>query len=469
MRQILFIGMLAALTARPAHAEEEVRWKSLGTRAEFVILHDEGGAHYLESFVKARGAPQRLVETRIFRDPAAAAAAFRAATAGFSSTAPRWLSERGARARGKVKIWETRAEWNEEWEARFREWVRTTATATYFEERGLATDCADVAYAFRWIFARLNGLPAANHLVGSEELFTNETGFAAWAKLPTAAEWHQDARFRAALDYLLENTYTHALMRDSYPVAIRRNSVGPGAYFLNLHSQETGHTEFLRDVALEAGNPEPLRILASDVPRSVRRLADYGFRAPATRLEDGKVAFVRFRWPVLRAGARELLAAEAMPDYSLEQFAPGFVNGERDFAHAVIHRLLPDWQPNPAAALKSLVTQLRQRWADREQIVADGYAYCAVNDCRDGSLGWENWSTPSRDKATGVLVGLIDELYKGPACNSWCRWELSSHLRDPVVTVEGRRLAVGELLAIWRAGRFSSDPRLTVPERWGLR
>ena len=47
-------------------------------------------------------------------------------------------------------------------------------------------------------------------------MLTHETYRASWARLPKDPDWTKDKRFRAVLDNLLNTTYTHTLMRDSY-------------------------------------------------------------------------------------------------------------------------------------------------------------------------------------------------------------------------------------------------------------
>ncbi|MCB0394454.1 MAG: hypothetical protein KDD25_07835, partial [Bdellovibrionales bacterium] len=139
------------------------------------------------------------------------------------------------------EIWETKNEWSWEWEIEYGRWLQSIDNIGYLYKYGVATDCADVAVAYRWIFARINGLPAGQTLAGTQVLFTNESMKNIWKDLPTSSEWHQDKLFLTALDYVLDNTYTHSIYKDSYPIEINRDAVIPGAHDLNLHSTDTGH------------------------------------------------------------------------------------------------------------------------------------------------------------------------------------------------------------------------------------
>ncbi|RYZ82103.1 MAG: hypothetical protein EOP06_22245, partial [Proteobacteria bacterium] len=130
------------------------------------------------------------------------------------------LKSRPEKKAGSLKggtIWKATQRWSWDWEKKYADWISTDITPDFFQKHNIATDCADVAYATRWIFARMNGLPAANRISGSGGLLTNESLRKQWTSLPTAKEWHQDRRFLTALNYLLNEGYTHSLVRDSYP------------------------------------------------------------------------------------------------------------------------------------------------------------------------------------------------------------------------------------------------------------
>jgi hypothetical protein len=71
--------------------------------------------------------------------------------------------------------WDDEEVWSDAWEEKFTEWVKKEFTLDYFKKYNFATDCADVAVALRWIFARRFKLPIGIHLSGSGILFTHES------------------------------------------------------------------------------------------------------------------------------------------------------------------------------------------------------------------------------------------------------------------------------------------------------
>jgi hypothetical protein len=97
---------------------------------------------------------------------------------------------------------------------------RIAVCEEFFYKNKVATDCADVAIAARWIFARIHKMPAAQTLAEPNVLFSNESFRNAWSDLPTHEDWTQDQLFRVALDYVLDNTYTHTLWKDSCSIHI---------------------------------------------------------------------------------------------------------------------------------------------------------------------------------------------------------------------------------------------------------
>jgi hypothetical protein len=288
------------------------------------------------------------------------------------------------------RIWQATQNWSWDWELRYADWVTAEVDAGFMLKYQIRTDCADLAIALRWIFARINGLPAGNQLAGSGALFTNESMHRRWARLPTAANWYDDRRFREALDYLLDNTYTHSAIDDSYPVRIAIDTFLPGVHHLEIRT-ESGHTMVVSRIMPTSG---AVRMLYSNVPRIVRYLYEedfYSYKQP----KSGKGGFLRFRWVEKINGVWAQRVATNMPDYSQEQFDPAFMQGYQAFDEAVLGHL--GLYFTPMQRLQSLLALFVQRIRDRIVIVEQGYAFCRQQNCDPQSENYELWSTPSRD------------------------------------------------------------------------
>jgi hypothetical protein len=465
MLQIVFLLFLFL----PLHtyAEELSSWnKNRDGSYSYVVLHSESGKYYVEEFYQKKGDLQDRTKSGSYSTFKKAKEKFDELSKGFHKGIPKFPPIQ--KMEFDSPIWLATKEWNWEWEKKYEDWIRNSVTADFFLTHEIATDCADASFALRWIFARMNFLPTGQTLAGSGILFTNESNRALWQDLPTHEDWRQDQKFRAALEYLLKNTYTHSLMKDLYPIAISKEALIPGTVILNLYDLETGHTEIVADISSEENSPEPIKILASDVPKEVRRLNEYPLQDWGGFPVVEHSGFFHFRWPVKTAMGWVLTPEELMPEYSLEQFHPSFSEEKPTLTEAVIYRLFPNWQPNYSAFLRSQVEQVLQRLRARVKIVEDGFSFCSSNPCEEGTAGWEAWSTPSRDKAIARLVNRINRTYQDPLCSRACRRELLDRLSSPIVRVGEKNIDLKLALNIWATSSYSYDPKDSIPHRWGL-
>ena len=368
-------------------------------------------------------------------------------------------------------LWRAEQEWNNEWEAEFGLWATTTLTPQLMVEIQQPTDCADVAYLLRWAFARIHKLPMAVRLAGSNQLFTNETLLPDWAKLPVNDQnWRTDQRFRAAMNYLLRNTYTHTLMKDSYPVAINTHDLTPGTYHLELHG-ESGHTMLVDSV--NRPGQMPITLLYSTVPARVRQLIPtfYMNQEVPTLFKSG---FYKLRWALQSASRIQLLAAKSIPGYSEEQFQLANQNAA---ASSNPHFLNVFKKINPQFSFQLMLDkswqELQERVQDRIKIVEEGYNYCLEHDCRPGSQGDEDWSTPSRDKRLREIhstINLAGTLLLQSDPQAFQTWSPLAEARalSPNLVIGGEHFSLAEIIVALIHQLMESDPRLPIVERWGL-
>lgn len=362
-------------------------------------------------------------------------------------------------------LWEPQDEWSGFWEDKYARWVENEVDEDFFYDNRIATDCADVAFALRWIFARKNLLPIASRLVATGQVFSHVSMRKEWESLPTAKDWNKDRRFLAALDYILDQTFTHSLMRDSYPIGITSVGLVPGSYFLNL-SGDSGHTQVIYRTPVSTRPSRWLETLESDVPRRVRSIWNEVFYRTSLARKD-RSAFLKMRWPVKVAGSWTLLEGTKMPDYSEEQFNPEFMEGFDSFDEAVVARLRPNGRI-PVEQLESYLATLISKFQNRKQVVEEGWAICSAQFCKEDSAEYDAWSTPSRDATLESILIMIEQLVQRFQSNRDVRerWQLA--LAQEVVEIQGHLLKLGDLRAIWRGRSYSSDPNDSVGRRWGL-
>jgi hypothetical protein len=355
-------------------------------------------------------------------------------------------------------IWPVTHEWSIDWEIKYNAWVKAEFTPDFFQKANWPTVCSDVAYALRWIFAHNNGLPAANRL-STGGWFTHRSLRDKWRNLPTDKDWTKDQRFRGALTYLSENTYTHTLWDDSYTVEIDMAALQPGAYHINKDGGY-GHTMIVYKVS---SNPQelPLVTLSSTTPRAVRLLNQFVYSEVKSKIKP--LALFHMRWPDIHGDKVGLVKSESMPWYSAEQDDPGFVHPPRTrFWEEVFFRLNP--QLNFAIVVEELRNEIHDAFLRRVDVVKNGLAACAGNRCKPGTSGWEDWSTVSFDERLSINIAVADEfLEKVPDHRS-----LDAALTKPLLNIEGHALTFGQAMDIWRAHTYTADPADSIARRWGF-
>jgi len=358
------------------------------------------------------------------------------------------------------KVWQDTNEWSSAWEKKYSQWFKDNVTKDFFVKYEIATDCADAAIAFRWIFSRINSLPAGQTLAGTDTLFTNRSFKNKWKKLRRSSVWYKDRVFMASLRYLVSNTYTHSLKRDSYPVAITPEHLSEGAYRLTF-SGRSGHTVLIHRQNV---NGVPLSSLNSTVPKKVRSLSESIFipNRIETRKEGG---LVKHLWIVKKSGRLVKVRPRDMPGYSLEQYDSEF--GKDNFSVAVLYRIDPNF--NPVKVYENLYESTVDFVKARVSVVAEGNAFCKANDCSPGTQNYEDWSTPSRDKQLKEKMKKERSLYYSfLAISDELGSIRSNKIIEKNIEILGEKYSYKFLKEIWEKKYYNSDPRASLGQRWAL-
>jgi hypothetical protein len=374
------------------------------------------------------------------------------------------LPEKGKELRAEAAgLWTAENKWDLSWERKFSDWVSSEIDAKFFTRYKLATDCADVLYTLRWIFARMNKLEMANRLAGSGDYFTHRSLRSSWAQLPTADKWYEDRRFLAALNYLMDNTFTHSLMDDSYPIVIDRQAVVEGVYHLDLH-RDSGHTQIIYRTDRTPGVMLPFIIMQSTVPRKVREVSMGGFWYRTQPLE-GKGGLLRMRWPVFSSGGVSLVRGDQMPFFSREQYDPKFLRTPKtSYNHEVYLRLNPNLDFKKV--LEEAYISLKMMFSERIQVVEEGFKACPNRSCAPDSQKYDDWSTPSRDAR---ILDLINQI--GVIAQSVRAAGPPPFVNEPFFELDGAgtdKYSLAALISAWNGERYSSDPNDIPVRRWGV-
>ena len=261
------------------------------------------------------------------------------------------------------------------------------------------------------------------------------------------------------LDYVLENTYTRTLLSDSYPIAIRSQSLNPGAHHLEFH-QEGGHT------LLVVSTSQGVRVVQSTVPRDLRVLTELEYlRSEPPRLnEEG---FFKIRWPIRRGQNLILKSISSHTDYSVEQYSEAF-QSQQGFSFVVKQRL-SSGQVNRFGEFQTSLQRLDELLSGRVQSVERGWQACLEQNCSPGTSGWNEYSSPQRDKRIVDLIRLTQQIMS-QGQDGWFQsfsrtW---AQFNKKTLMIDGRLISYQKVIELFLQGRTISDPRRPIQERWGL-
>lgn len=421
-------------------------------QTHFTEVYENQGVWQVDHFQVERNKLQDLVISRSFlHESQARHFATEILSRNEGQRVPEQVSTEDVNA---APLWTVTQSWNRDWENKYAVWVEQNLTLDFFVKYDIATDCADVVYALRWIFSRIHGLPASATLGGTGTVVTQDVYRSVWKNLPSHSEWNKDKRFMAALNWLLDAVYTGTLKKDSYPVNVGQESIQPGLiYLLGSHAEIVGSRSF------DPGKI-PLTIMSSSVPRAVRMLTSRVFMDKAN-VPQSKGGFVRFLWPVKAQNGWKITPKESMPLYSLEQYRKDLCAHQKHFAICVFEKLSLPY--DPATIMRNLTLNLEETIRFRDSVVSEGHAYCKKTDCTPGTDAWENWSTPSRD---GRLKDLFENtqdlsrtLNQEKLFSTWL-----SQYRPAARPASFKLSAFKENL---KNGLISFDPRDSLSARWG--
>jgi hypothetical protein len=355
------------------------------------------------------------------------------------------------------QIWEVGdRRWTVEEEYRFGKWMDENIEENFFIHHKIPTDCADAVYAIRWIYARINHLPAAATTKDGRLIGHWSTD---WKHLPTDVEWHKDERFRAVLLYLFPQTWTGTLPHDTYPVRISPDSITPGTLFLVTES----HTGIIGHVSLDGSQAHPLQTWESALPVKVQKLSLRYFFSPRPE-SKARSGLLKFRWPVSENGEWKYLPIKDHPFYSEEQYGSNFCEGYVDFTEAVAKRIDPTIYPSMEKTVKMLGT-ITRFLRERVPIVQTGYQQCRNGGCPQTSELWEIHSTQGRDE---MIILMMDHLSQIIELNSLEKGGVKEMMEAiPLDISENRSLTFYDVYQnhLW----LSPHPEDSIEARWGLK
>jgi hypothetical protein len=192
-------------------------------------------------------------------------------------------------------VWETKNNWNNEWEKKYESWIKKNLTQDIFTRKsgilhGISTDCADALYAVRISFAYENALPfvinAPDVIKEKMKTFSNETNMFDQIK-------NERERVRAFINYVSTEVGTENLKDDTFPVAVK--NIKAGSLY---HVKWSLWGKFYQHSYIIKGFDEQNELLyyASDAPSKVRKL-QIDTPYPRFSFDSSPYGFRSWKWP----------------------------------------------------------------------------------------------------------------------------------------------------------------------------
>ena len=348
-------------------------------------------------------------------------------------------------------------QWTQADEDDYSSWIAQNAN-TDFNSAGVNADCADVGLLFRWVYARNHKLPIANTLSGSGKLFGHFSSSADWDKLKEDPDWTKDERFKAALGYLFNNTYTRSIKNDLAPVQVISQFVRPGTIYLVLRKDGSGHTQTINHIDLTDG----IFALWGDDPPSPKI-----FSSELDIENSGDEFFASWRNTQFSQGTWTLIPAKSMPGYSLEIFQQSFDTAQelQDWIYSDINIVLSDEK-----VFDNLQQEVVDQFMRRQSWTEDGVEKCHYKSCDPRGSDYDNYDTTHRDARLRKTVA------------DYFAYANKIGLNDPTVTssfgmfsamnVTFSEVTSSSFLEMMKNSRqmdqFKADPRVSYAERWGV-
>ncbi len=345
--------------------------------------------------------------------------------------------------------------WTIQEEYNYSKWIEANITEDFFIRHEIRVDCADVPYALRWIYARINHLPAAAKTVNNRSIGHWSTD---WKHIPTDENWEKDRRFRTALLYMIYSTSTRTLPSDTYPIRISAESMTAGTTFLIAGD----HAVIVSHIVTDGSTAHPVQTFEANLPTRFQRLLlkNFAFLDPSG---DHVSGFLKFCWPINTGGGWHYLPVNEHPFYSEEQYSSVFTKGYGGYFEAIEKRIAPS-VIDPNEKTEKIINTLTNRLTERTPIVLEGNNKCHRMQCPDGSLLRELYSTLDRDEFIGAMINHLEEIIRK---NNLDRDAVLDKLAKIRLQISPDRFVT--LHHVFQNSKWmSSNPEATVESRWGL-
>lgn len=308
-------------------------------------------------------------------------------------------------------VWKDERDWTPEDETKFVQWMssdkfnRRLFTDPKSPYVNLPTDCADVVYAARVIFAYENKLKYRSYNPSKDDgnfwkkYISNSTNL--FDKYPEGAE-----RVKAFITYLGKYADTNFLSKeDSYPIALK--DIRPGDFYITEQKLPSGVTIRHTYVVKKIYSSGIFDLYYSTLPYMVRELK-FHRGLPLFSFEREPFGFRRFKAPFLL----DVVDEKEFPSFSLEQYDLLKKFGP-DSVLAEISKALRTEEEGLQGRLDRLVDNLCRSLDDRIEAVNESLRFVqSVGGRCVSKAEYNNLSTPVKDQRIISQIKVLSQFWR---------------------------------------------------------
>jgi hypothetical protein len=381
----------------------------------------------------------------------------------------------------QAEVWNDSSSWNQEWENKYQKWIESDSfnkrifidpTSPY---HGLATDCADVIYAFRIIFSYENKLkyeslnPDIEHLNFFNKYLNNRTN-----RFDNFQEGPE--RVKAFIAYLGKLAGTEFLSaKDSYPVGIK--NIRPGDFYIAnqvVNGITIRHTYLIKKIY----HTGVFDLYYSTLPDMVRELK-YHRGIPLFSFDSAPYGFRRFINPSMRGQE-----PSTYQDFSNEQYDLLKKVGPAQIIYSISKSLRVQqetYQDNLTRVIGNICRAIGDRVLDINESI--NFVDSVNGRCVTKSE-YDNLSTPQQDERIYNQINNIMDYWHSvikaqkissftPATIKGMNYLLNiepSSLKDHQILCSSFKkypVTLKQFFDRYHARKISSHPNDSIASRWG--
>ncbi len=363
-------------------------------------------------------------------------------------------------------VWIVEKEWSLREEHAYTRWIENEVHEDLIVPLRKKADCADLAYAFRAIYARKEGLPFLAHDKDGKKYGHFSTD---WDHLPSHRQWERDERFQEFMGDLFRDVVsTRTLHYDTYPIAITPESLCPGVMIY----EDLVAAHVVTIARIRKDTVVPIAYFESFMPgrRIIQVNHNNGVHLYGPDIETHHSGVVYWKTPVEVDGEWVYLPEKEMPWYSREQYDPEFPfrNKIGKYLNRLAYEQLHEEPFDKTRIVEQKARELIDFFVQRVNALEHARHTLHRLKAKQPSSSLVNqYTTSSMDQELHEFLDRLWLMFGGYGIS---RAFFEKELERYAIRVDQEYPAVEStlLLEAFMARRYSSDPFDPLEVRWGI-